>query len=65
MCLKNNKQNIKVKKRGTVRLHTNGLRSDQVAEEGGKQDEHHGIENPDQVLQWDVSPQLPIKPLIG
>lgn len=48
-----------------MRLHTNGLRSDQVTEEGGKQDEHHGIENPDQVLQWDVPPQLPIKPLIG
>lgn len=48
-----------------MKLHTNGLRSDQVAEEGGKQDEHHGIEDPDQVLQWDISPQLSIKPLIG
>ena len=45
-------------------VHTNGLRGDQVAEEGGKHDEHHGVGDPGQVLQQDVTLELSIHPLI-
>lgn len=46
------------------RVHTDGLRGDQVAEEGGEHDEGHGIDDPSQVLEQDITAQLPVNPLI-
>lgn len=46
-------------------VQTDSLRSNQVTEEGGEQDEHQGIRNPGQILQGDVPPQLPMNPFIG
>lgn len=47
------------------RVHTDGLWSNQVAEDGGEQDEHHWIGDPNQVPQWDISPQLSKHPFIS
>lgn len=44
---------------------TDSLRRDQVAEEGGEEDEDEGVGDPGDVLQGHVPPQLPVNPLIG
>ena len=43
---------------------TYGLRGDYVAEEGGEHDEDHRVDDPGQVLDQDIPPQLPVHPLI-
>lgn len=44
---------------------TDGLRGNQVTEEGGKHDKDHGIADPGEVLERHVPLKLPVYPLIS
>lgn len=44
---------------------TDGLRGNQVTEEGGEHDKDHGVGNPGEVLERNVAFKLPVDPLIG
>ena len=47
-----------------LRMLTDGLGGDQVAEERGEHDQDHGIGDPGQVLEQDVTTQLPMHPRV-